>query len=308
MVRDLSLSRRSSLLWRAGRMVGTGLLCASVLVGCSVLPSEKTSYPGSLYEAAVAGSVPAVETPDETVTVDARPVLEEALRAMEENEKAQRYWYTGFIRNTLEKHLVNSMFDGVVLHPKEAYLINARIAGQPYQYYRYEGVNYIKDEHRWYPIAGDVPLAFDPLEGFEGWLPLLEKAVQLPDATTIAGPSEAYEVRISGRAWVEQATSPLFSELQERLAAGDEELALRLERTVVKMTLWIGKVDRFIHRYQTWTVMPLPDGGYVDQETDVELYRFDDPSLETQQLPTPDSIQDWVDTADQLEAEDELLE
>ena len=232
----------------------------------------------------------------------ARAALEEALAAMQ-TEEADRYWFTGYIRNTLEKHQVTSMFDGVVLRPKDAYLINARIAGQPYQYYRYEGQNYIKNRDAWYPVTGDVPLPFDPLKGFEDWLPLMDEAKALPDSTVLGIPVEVYEVRISGKEWVKTSPSELFSELAARVDS-DEELERLLDQTIVKMTLKTGKEDRLIHEYETWIVMPLPGGGFVDQETFVRLYRFGDPSIETEQLPLPGEIQNWVNSYEEVEAEE----
>jgi hypothetical protein len=282
-------------------LAGLLVLVLAAGAGCTVIPSEKTAFPAGSADVVPS---PAVEDPGE-VSADAeaaRAALREALLAMR-SEAADRYWYTGYIRNTMEKHQITSMFDGVVLRPKEAYLINARIAGQPYQYYRYEGMNYIKTHDRWFPVSGDAPLPFDPLRGFEDWLPLMDAAVKKPDEAVLGIPVDVYEVRISGRNWVENAPSELFADLAARVGS-DEELQRLLGETIVKMTLRIGKTDRFIHEYDTWIVMPLPGGGYVDQRTFVRLYRFGDPSIETQQLPLPETIQNWVNRYEEIEAKD----
>jgi hypothetical protein len=285
-----------------GRLLGAlwMAVAVSLLAGCTVLPSERSAFP----EGTSGAGVPVIETPQDTV--DARPVLEEALLAME--AEADKYWYSGYIRNPMEKHLVNSMFDGVVLRPKQAYLINARIAGQPYQYYSYEGVNYLKDQDRWYPIPGNVALPFDPLAGFADWLPLMEKAVKKPDEQVLGAWSDVYEVRISGKSWIESSPSLLFEELKAVLDAGSDDLSRLLEQAIVKTTLKIGKEDRFIREYDTWIVMPLPDGGYVDQRIYVRLYRFDDPSIEAQQLPVPSRIEDWIKQYDELDSNGVIVE
>jgi hypothetical protein len=301
MLRNNAATTLDRLIVRTLGLAGLVLLVLAVGAGCTVLPSEKTAFP--------AGSTDAVPSPVVADTGDvsedadaARAALQEALAAMR-SEAADRYWYSGYIRNTMEKHQITSMFDGVVLRPKQAYLINARIAGQPYQYYRYEGKNYIKTRDRWFPLPGDAPLPFDPLRGFEDWLPLMDAAVRKPDETVLGIPVDVYEVRISGRNWVENAPSELFADLAARIA-DDEELRRLLDETIVKTTLRIGKEDRFLYEYDTWIVMPVPGAGYADQRTFVRLYRFGDPSIETKQLPLPEKIQDWVDRYKEIEAND----
>lgn len=319
---------------------------ALLLAGCGTLPSQKTAFPDA-SPAVSAGSAGSAANAAPADTVDARPLLREAIETMNTSELAERFWFTGYIRNSLQKHLVTSMFDGVMSRPKEAFIVNGRIAAQPFQYYGYGDERYIKKNDRWRLLFDDEPppLPFDPFAGFSDWLPLLEEAVQRPDETILGRPSHVIEVRISAKDWVERSTSPLFADLDQLAepgsaagnaggtagtagnAAGDAgdtaaeamagnaadlqaEMDRILKETVVKTTFWITKEEKLITQYQTWIVMPLPGGGYFDQETFFRFYRFGDPSIETTHLPEPEDVLKWVRPYEELSpaTQDEMIQ
>jgi len=276
---------------------------ALLLAGCGTLPSQRTAFPDP-SPAAGAGSAGNAAPAN---TVDVRPLLREAIETMNNSELAERFWFTGYIRNSLQKHLVTSMFDGVMSRPKEAFIVNGRIAAQPFQYYGYGDERYIKKNEGWRRLFDDEtpPLPFDPFAGFSDWLPLLEEAAQRPDETILGRPSHVIEVRISAKDWVERSPSPLFADLEQLAESGtavdlQAEMDRILEETVVKTTFWITKEEKLITQYQTWIVMPLPGGGYFDQETFFRFYRFGDPSIETTHLPEPEDVLKWVRQYEEL--------
>jgi len=284
------------------RAAAAGLLAAAMMAGCSTLPSQKTSFPvtSSSAPGANAGTSGAGTGTDDK-TFDAGKLLEQAIKTTDTAEQAQRFWFSGFIRNTMQNDVVTSMFQGVVSRPKEAFIVNGRIAAQPFQYYGYDGLRYIKASGGWQSLADDeeAPLPLDPMFGFRDWLPLMSDAVRRPDEAVLGVPSTVIEVRLDGKSWVERSPSSLFDPLREQLGAS-LELDQLLSNTVVKATFWIDKEHSLISQYQTWIVLPLPGGGYVDQETFVRLFRFGDPSIDTQHLPSLEVIEDWVRKYEEL--------
>lgn len=251
------------------------------LTGCTTLPTSKTSF-----------SDPSV--PADLPIVDARDLLELAIKTTHEAEEAQSFWYNGHIKNGIQNRTTTSMFEGVVMRPEQAYIVNGRIAAQPFQYYSWGDTKFIRRDDIWYRTEEEGVLPFDPFAGFMDWLPLLEDAKQLPDQTVLSGLSHVIEVRIPASEWIQRSTSAEFENIRQQLQAEpDSAIEHILENTTVKMTIWIGKSDHLIYQYQTWIILPLPGAGYVDQETFFRFFRFSDPSIPTH-IQSPDRVERWV--------------
>jgi hypothetical protein len=258
-----------------------------LLGGCTTLTTSKTDFPE-------------IKEPGEEVRIDARALLEQAVKTTNESEDTQSFWFMGHIKNSIQDRTTTSMYQGVAMRPEEAYIVNGRIAAQPYQYYSWGDSKFIKRGQIWYRPKGDEEvLAFDPFGGFTDWLPFLEDAKSLPDEAILSHLSHVVEVRINAKEWIEQSPSPLFEDLKLN-ALSDETLNHVLENTIVKMTLWIGKADHIIYQYRTWLVMPLPGSGYFDQETFYRFYRYNDPSI-PDHIQSPERVERWV-----LEYEEQL--
>lgn len=287
----LRRSRSSGWLGSTARAMLVLVSLLVLLAGCT-LPSDKTSLP--IPDAAP----PAADS--EQATIDARELLEEAIHESNSSEAAQRFWFRGYARNALQNEHITSMFDGVISRPLQGFIVNGRIAAQPFQYYGYEGECYMNSRGRWYELEDDdtASLPFDPFFGFADWLPLVEEAVQLPDEEVLGNKSEVIEVKLSAKEWVQRSPSALFTELQDQLSASDD-IDRILENTVVKTTFWIGKEDRIIYQNRTWFVMPLPAGGYYDQETTFTFFRHGDSSIEKTHLPTPEKVRQWIQNPDE---------
>lgn len=267
------------------------LLAALVVVsGCTTLPTNRTSFPEPSPQADV-----------EDNRTDARALLEQALHTMENDEKAQSYWFNGHILNSIQNRTITSMYQGVALRNEDAYFVNGRIAAQPYTYYSYGDQRFMRRGSIWYRLGDEELTPYEPFSGFSDWLPLLKDAKQLPNSEILSNPTHVVEVRISALEWAEHSPHPLFDDLKQELLDADEDMLEHLlDNTVVKMTLWIGIEDHYIYQYNTWIVMPLPGAGYFDQETNFRFYRYHDPSIPTH-ISDPEQVERWV-----LEAEEEF--
>ncbi|RXT14639.1 hypothetical protein [Ammoniphilus sp. CFH 90114] len=264
-----------------------GLSLSLLLSGCTVIPSSKTVYTPTEQQQQT-----------ELKLIDARQLLQEAVETTIEGhpdddiDSSAQFWYTGHVSNSIGDRKTTSMYEGVMIRPMEAYLVNGRMAGIPFNYYRWEDHYYLKKGDVWFQASEDQVLPYDPFQGFLDWLPLMESAQQLPDQEILSVPCDVIQVRINGKEWIEKSTSPLFEDLKSRLE-NNESLQHVLENTVVKTTLWIGKKDRYIYQNSTWIVMPLPGGGYVDQETFFRFFKFGDPGIVDRVQP-PEEIEKWV--------------
>lgn len=202
--------------------------------------------------------------------------LQYALEKAKTDPDAQKYWYKGHVKNMILSRSVTSMFNGAVVNDK-GYNVDARIAAQPYQYYRIDDKHFIRAKDYWV-TARDEPLAFDVLAGFDDWLPFMDKAVQLPDDKVYGTLSAVFQLKMTGAEWLAKSQSPLFEPLKKQL--GDRpDLEYILNESTIKTTFWIGKEDRLIHQYQTWIILPLPEAGTMDQEVFFQLYKYDDPGI-----------------------------
>lgn len=258
-----------------------------LLAGCTY-PSEVTELPTAPEQT-------------EEETINATELLMKAIEVTDTDEEAQSFWYTGYVKNNIGRRSTTSMYDGIALRPNDAYLVNGRVATRSYQYFHFGDESYVKRGSNWFVGEPDERLPFDPVRGFSDWLPFMGEAVKLPDSAVLSTPTYVVQVPLSAREWVEQSPSELFDELRAELD-GDETLQHVLDNTIVKMTLWIGKEDApkqayYILQYSTWLVMPLPSGGYFDQETFFRFYQHNDPSIEDQ-LSSPERIEKYLLTGD----------
>lgn len=225
--------------------------------------------------------------------MDARQLLEQAVKTTSESEETKSFWFDGYIKNSIQQRTTTSMYQGVAMRDKQAYIVNGRIAAQPFQYYSWEDHKFIRRDNIWYRPHGDEQvLSFDPFSGFSDWLPWMEDVKQLPDAAVLSHLSHVLEVRISASEWMERSQSSVFAEMELHTMT-DDQLQHILDNTIVKMTLWIGKEDHIIYQYSTWIVMPLPGLGYFDQEIFYRIYRYNDPSI-PDHIQSPDQVERWV--------------
>ncbi|GED69458.1 hypothetical protein BRE01_31600 [Brevibacillus reuszeri] len=215
-------------------------------------------------------------TPEKTTTAQTESGaewLKNALANAKTDKKAQTYWYKGHVKNMILSRSTTSMFSGAVINGK-GYNVDARIAAQPYSYYRVNDKQYIRANDNWV-TATDEPLAFDVLAGFDDWLPFMDQAVQLPDEKIIGVFSVPFQLKMTGADWLKTSKSPLFEPLKQQL--GDRpDLDYILKQSTIKTTFWFGKDDHLIHQYETWIILPLPGAGTMDQQVHFNMFKYGD--------------------------------
>ncbi|RNB90361.1 hypothetical protein EDM56_07555 [Brevibacillus fluminis] len=223
--------------------------------------------------------------------------LKKAIEKAETDPNAQKFWYTGYVKNTILSRTTTSMFDGIVSKP-EGYLVNARIAAQPYQYYRYHDKTYLRNGDYWI-TAQEQPLSFDVWKGFDDWLPFLTNAVQLPSEKIMGVDTTPFQIKISGAQWLAGSNSDLFGDLKKEIADRPDMQEL-LKQSTIKTTIWVsndGKTDSekedsdLIFKYQTWIIIPLPGAGYMDQEVNYTFFKYNDPGIK---LPDISEVEKYL--------------
>lgn len=210
-------------------------------------------------------------------TVNARDALAEALQIAKTDPKAQKFWYKGHVKNTLMSRTTTSMFEGAVVKPS-GYNVDARIARQTYQYYQIDGKRYVRVGDAWITAKED-PLPFDVMRGFEDLLPLMDRAVQVKEGEEIYGvDTYPFQIKMNATEWLAMSKSELFEPLRQQMA-GRPDMQKILDNSTVKMTVWIGKEDKRFYQYETWIILPFPDGGYMDQQILFSFYKYNDPGI-----------------------------
>lgn len=250
---------------RKGLAVLAAICAASLLGGCTYESGPKTF-----------ASTNFSTTPEQTTTgqtESAAQWLKTALEKAKTDENAQMYWYKGHVKNMILSRSTTSMFNGAVVNGK-GYNVDARIAAQPYQYYRVDDKRYIRNGDYWL-TARDEPLEFDVLAGFEDWLPFMDKAVQMPDEKVYGTMCTPFQLKMTGADWLKTSQSPLFEPLRQQLG-NRPDLDYILKESTIKTTFWFGKDDHLIHQYETWIILPLPEAGTMDQQVLFQLFKYGD--------------------------------
>ncbi|MET3290654.1 UNVERIFIED_CONTAM: hypothetical protein ABID98_003224 [Brevibacillus sp. OAP136] len=203
------------------RMAPVCLSVAFLLGGCT--------YPSDVKELKANTSTAPTDigTPAGPLAVER---LKKAIEKAETDPNAQKFWYTGYVKNTILSRTTTSMFDGIVSKP-EGYLVNARIAAQPYQYYRYHDKTYLRNGDYWI-TAQEQPLSFDVWKGFDDWLPFLTNAVQLPSEKIMGVDTTPFQIKISGAQWLAGSNSDLFGDLKKEIADRPDMQELLKQSTI----------------------------------------------------------------------------
>jgi hypothetical protein len=214
--------------------------------------------------------------------------LKTALDNAKTAKEAQTFWYKGHVKNTILSRTTTSMFEGAVIKPT-GYNVDARIARQPYQYYRIGDKRYVRVGQSWMTAQED-PLPFDPLKGFDDWLPFLDRAVQLTDDEVYGVDCARFQLKITGAEWVGTSHSDLFEAFRKQLAERPD-LEYILNESTIKTTFWIGKKDQLIRQYETWIILPLPQAGTMDQQVLFQFYKYDDPGIK---IKEPEEVEKYL--------------
>ncbi|MCF6092582.1 hypothetical protein L1765_01060 [Microaerobacter geothermalis] len=252
-------------------------------------------FSGCSYESGPKTFDDAVEKIPGQPMANGKELLGKAIAAMESKETV-KFWYTGYVANNIQKRRTTSMYDGVVIRPN-GYLVNARMAGQPFRYYRWDDKVYLKLGNTWYP-AEEPYLPMDPFKGFSFWEYYIDQAVQLPDAEVLGEKTRVVRLELKGKQLYDLAVQ--FLEDHTYFPIEDtEDLRDTLDRTTVTTTFWISKETYRIVQYQTRINLPIPGAGYMDQEIFFRLYRFNDSGIK---MASPEDIEKYAFKPDEMES------
>lgn len=263
-----------------GRIFIACLSLVVLLSGCSYSSDDKKFASTNLGTPTEKTNVPQTES--------AVQWLKTALETAKTNPEAQKYWYKGFVKNTILARTTTSMFEGAVIQP-DGYNVDVRIARQPFQYYRIGDKRFIRSDDSWI-TAQEEPLPFDVLSGFEDLLPLMNKAVQLKDEKVYGEECIPFQIKMTAGDWLKVSNSSLFEPLQQQLV-GRSDMGQILDDSTIKMTIWIGKDDHLLHQYETWIILPLPGAGYMDQQVMLQFYKYNDPGIK---IKEPEEVEKYL--------------
>ncbi|WP_232695723.1 hypothetical protein [Brevibacillus daliensis] len=211
------------------------------------------------------------EQPGKTPEKNPAQVLQTALSKAKTDPEAQKFWFSGYVKNRMMSRELTSMFDGIVAD-SDSYQVTGRIAAQEFVYYRNNDDKYIYRGGSWI-TAREESIPVDVFKGFDDWIPFLDRAVEMPEEKVISTMTTPYQIKITGKEWVENSNIDLFKPLQDELA-GRPDLDKILENTTIKTTFGIGQKDGLIHSYQTWIIVPVPGAGYMDQEVNFKFFKY----------------------------------
>ncbi len=303
------------------KYIGFIMVVFLLLAGCTYPSAER------IYDQAEEEKEPSF--PPETSAID---TLENALATNSYAENAQRFWYTGWIANNIEKRRVTSMYSGAMIRP-HGYIMDGRLAGVPFRYYRWNEHSYLWTEKtNWNALEKEFA-PFDPFYGFLWWEPFFEQAVQLPNEKILSKDSLVYQIRLNGREWVKNSPNPIFEQIMGHIEQ-QPEIETVLEHTEVVMTIWIGNESfskeevkklakekgadndqleqwtknnyfiweeenqvykqQVINQYKTTITMPIPAAGYMEQEIFFRFYKYDDPGIK---IAPPEKIEEYMKKA-----------
>ncbi|MBE3554807.1 MAG: hypothetical protein IMW85_07435 [Thermicanus sp.] len=305
-------------------IAGTFFLLA--LSGCSTYPSGDRNF-GPTEEAP-----PSVSGGETKQTV---PFTELISHAVETNRNApmlQKFWFSGWVSNTVEKRKTTSMYSGVMILP-HGYYVDARMAGTPYRYYKWDEYNFLWTERDDWMRAGEDQFPLDPFLGFDWWMPALDRAVSLPDEEILNHPTKVFELKLSGEEMASLLQQPFFPAEVAKLSATPDWKNL-LKQTEATATFWIGddtytkeevaaqakkagkgegeaalaewvKENRLtwdekgkvyhqnpIYQFNVLIEAPVPKAGYMNQEIFFRFYHYNDPAIKIQ---TPEEILKYVE-------------
>ncbi|GAB4266630.1 hypothetical protein [Thermincola ferriacetica] len=215
-----------------------------------------------------------------TINPNAATIIRKAITKTE--AQGRKFWFNGWIVNKIQKRKTTSMYDGTFVRGK-GYLVNARVLGQQFRYYRWGREAYMSEGEEWVkaPPAQEPP---DPFAGFSLMKPYANKARELPDEKVLGRECYVFEINLTGRE-VRKISETLMSASKKPLEN------LLLDRLEMKYRLWIGKYDNYIYQIKTETVMPVPQAGSMYHEV---YFRFWDYNSKSVTLPEPENIEKYL--------------
>lgn len=176
---------------------------------------------------------------------------------------ARKYWFSGWVVTHVANRRTNSMYDGIVLMPDRV-LVNARVFGHSYRYYRHGNDTMIFDDGRWsHTDKGSATL--NPMANLELLSDLVRglPARRLKDEVIVGQPTTVLEFRVPAKNVRKTLSSLGLSEMDLKKA--------RVDQAEIKLTVWVGQKQPYVYQYQSVATLPVSGVGAMEQEV---YYRF----------------------------------
>lgn len=249
------------------------LLAASILLisGCSIKSGPKEF---------VTTKQPAVrEAPD---------APERLAAAFETTARdGKKFYFSGWQVTKIQKRSISLITSGS-FDKEKGYILDARIFGQPYRYYRWGNDVYISQSDKWRK-AEQSSTPVEPFAEFSKLRFLTGKAVRLPDDSILSKKCNVYQIPLNYEDSVKAAQAMGLNLSDYKTAAADQFMS----QMKMTFTIWTGKSDNFIYQFQTAMNMPVPGAGSLYQEV---KYKFWDYNSSTVNIPNPQKIQRYIIT------------
>ncbi len=245
------------------------------------LATMTTLFAGCTYKSGPKTLRDEEEKPQQAVTSSrAKVIIEKAINTTD--KKGQKFWFNGYIVTKIQKRRNTSMYDGTYVK-NEGYLVNARILGQPFKYYRRNNDVYVTEGDNWVKApATKVP--FDAFNGFRAILPFTAKAKQLPDEKILGNDCYHFEINLTGND-VRKITDKI------NIASNRTPENLLLEQLSMQYWIWVGKKDNYIYQMRSKTLMPVPQAGTMYQEVFFRFWEYNSNSIT---LTKPENIEKYL--------------
>lgn len=207
------------------------------------------------------------------------------------NAEGKRFWYSGWVASKVQKRQTNSMYDGVIVREDadgtvlNGGLVNARLLGQPFNFYRNGDDVYLREDDVWRRLRGDGGMPVDRLAGLE--MRSQTASVAVEPGHNGAGLNIAVEPFAGLERLLDLATYGLEVVEDVRLDGSEMILASMSDRYVWRLrdvesgaimdwSIWIGQDEPFINQYNVETVLPVPGAGDLKQTTYFRFWKYND--------------------------------
>lgn len=196
-----------------------------------------------------------------------------------------KFYFSGWQVTKIQKRSI-AMYTNGSFDKEKGFILDARIFGQPYRYYRWGQDVYISQSDKWRKAAA-AELPVEPFNDFDKLQFLTGKAVQLPDEAILSKKCNVYQIPLDYNDAVKVAQAMGLSMAADE-PRGTEQFMSRMKMT---FTIWAGQSDNFIYQFQTALNMPVPGAGSLYQEV---KYKFWDYNSSTVNVPAPEKIQRYI--------------
>lgn len=219
-------------------------------------------------------------------TIPAHDVEERLSQAFETTaETGKKFYFSGWSGTKIQKRMNGFYLTGSIDKDKGS-VMDARIFGQPFRYYRWGNDIYLSEQDKWRKFGStDTPL--EPFIDFSKLHFLANKAVRLPDDEVLSKKCEVYQITLDSKEAAQVAEAMgVRTQLDQ-----NNRSQVYFDLLKMKFSIWVGIEDNYIYQFKTETTMPVPNAGSFYQEV---YFKFWDYNSTTVNIPGPEKIERYL--------------